>query len=83
MEINIELISLFRFSWLLFSSNTAKKKAPRTCQEYAMQQSDKLKDSSIRTNRQVEKDIRELQNDTSHKLIVSLRFTHARTEDLT
>jgi len=37
-----------------------KKKVPRTCQEYAMQQSDKLKDSSIRTNWQVEKDIREL-----------------------
>jgi len=48
-----------------------------------MQQSDKLKDSSLRTNWQVQKDIRELQNDTSHKLNVSLRFVHARTEDLT
>jgi len=47
-----------------------------------LQQSDKLKDSSRRTNWQVEKDIRELQNDTSHKHIVTLRITHALTEDL-
>jgi hypothetical protein len=48
-----------------------------------MQQSDKPKDSSRRTNWQVQKDILELQNGTSHKHIVSLRFTHARTEDST
>ena len=45
-----------------------------------MQQSDKLKDSSRRKNWQVQKDIMELQNGTSHKHTVSLRFTHARTD---